>query len=97
MSDTKDLGLILDSKIPIVVIESADERQVLALLLQFAIQRGLPYFEWSATRGLRRSELAGDPAPNVKYADTFRALADEARRAGRGLWGNRGSGSAERR
>ena len=27
--------------------------------------------------------------PNVKYADRFRALADDARRAGRGLWSER--------
>ena len=52
MSDTRDLGLILDARIPIVVIESPDERRVLALLLQFAMQRGLPFSEWSATRGL---------------------------------------------
>ena len=26
--------------------------------------------------------------PNVKYAERFRALADEARQAGRGLWAN---------
>ena len=51
MSDTRDLGLILDARIPIVVIESPDERRVLALLLQFAMQRGLPFSEWSVTRG----------------------------------------------
>ena len=27
--------------------------------------------------------------PDVKYADRFRALAEEARRAGRGLWSER--------
>ncbi len=35
--------------------------------------------------------------PNVKYAEAFRALADEARRAGRGLWaqGHTGGSSSE--
>ncbi len=52
MADTKDLSVILDAKIPIVVVESPDERRVLALLLRFATQRRLAYFEWSATKGL---------------------------------------------
>ena len=74
MSDTRDLGLILDARIPIVVIESPDERRVLALLLQFAMQRGLPFSEWSATRGLRRGELVGDGANDVALCDPNKAL-----------------------
>jgi len=74
VSDTRDLGLILDARIPIVVIESPDERRVLALLLQFAMQRGLPFNEWSATRGLRRGELVSDGGNGIKYADPNEAL-----------------------
>ncbi|MET0660505.1 MAG: AAA family ATPase [Steroidobacteraceae bacterium] len=74
MSDTRDLGLILDARIPIVVIESPDERRVLALLLQFAMQRGLPFSEWSATRGLRRGELVGDDSSDVALCDPNKAL-----------------------
>ena len=73
MSDTRDLGLILDAGIPIVVIESPDERRVLALLLQFAMQRALPFSEWTATRGLRRSELIGEDA-GIKHAAPDEAL-----------------------
>ena len=74
MSDTRDLGLILDARIPIVVIESPDERRVLALLLQFAMQRGLPFSEWSATRGLRRGELVSDGSNDVALCDPNKAL-----------------------
>ncbi len=74
MSDTKDLGLILDARIPIVVIESPDERRVLALLLQFAMQRGLPFNEWSVTRGLRRSELVSDEPKKVAFPELETAL-----------------------
>jgi SpoVK/Ycf46/Vps4 family AAA+-type ATPase len=74
VSDTRDLGLILDARIPIVVIESPDERRVLALLLQFAMQRGLPFSEWSATRGLRRGELVGDGGNDVALCDPNKAL-----------------------
>ena len=56
MADTKDLSMILDARIPIVVVESHDERRVLALLLRFAMQRSLSFYEWRVTRGL---ELGG--------------------------------------
>jgi hypothetical protein len=36
MGDTHDLSLILDARVPIIVIESPDEKQVLELLLRFA-------------------------------------------------------------
>jgi SpoVK/Ycf46/Vps4 family AAA+-type ATPase len=58
MGDTRDLGLILDAGVPLVAVESPDERRVLSLLLQFAMKRALGYFEWSATRGLRRGGIA---------------------------------------
>jgi SpoVK/Ycf46/Vps4 family AAA+-type ATPase len=48
--------MILDARIPIIVIESPDERRVLALLLRFAMQRQLTFYEWRVTRGL---ELGG--------------------------------------
>lgn len=56
MSDTKDLSMILNASIPLIVIESPDERRVLALLLQLAIQRGLAFYDWRVTKGL---QLAG--------------------------------------
>jgi SpoVK/Ycf46/Vps4 family AAA+-type ATPase len=57
MGDTRDLSLILDSRIPLIAIESPDERRVLSLLLQFAMSRGLTLHEWSSTRGLRRGGI----------------------------------------
>ena len=52
MADTKDLGMILDANIPLIAVESPDERRVLALLLQLALKRGLTFEQWTATRGL---------------------------------------------
>lgn len=86
MSDTRDLGLILDAAIPIVVIESPDERRVLALLLQFAMSRGLPFSEWSATRGLRRGELVSDRANDGALCDPDKALIHIASTPGPGLY-----------
>ena len=62
MADTKDLATILNARIPIVAIESADERRVLALLLRLAMERQLSFYQWRVTRGL---ELGGfGPAPD---------------------------------
>jgi SpoVK/Ycf46/Vps4 family AAA+-type ATPase len=64
MGDTRDLGLLLDAGVPLIAVESPDERRVLGLLLQFAMKRGLGYFEWSSTRGLRRGGIGGIAASN---------------------------------
>jgi SpoVK/Ycf46/Vps4 family AAA+-type ATPase len=58
MGDTRDLGLILNAGVPLIAIESPDEKRVLSLLLQLAMKRGLGFYEWSATRGLRRGGIA---------------------------------------
>ena len=60
MADTKDLSLILDAKIPIVVVESHDERRVLAMLLRFAMKRQLSFYEWRVTRGLELGGFGAD-------------------------------------
>ena len=54
MGDTKDLAMMLDAKIPIVVIESPDETRVLEFLARFAHERRVGYYEWTVTRGLKR-------------------------------------------
>ena len=55
MADTKDLHVLLDAQVPIIGVESPDEQRVLALLLQFAMQRSLSFYEWTVTQGLRLS------------------------------------------
>jgi SpoVK/Ycf46/Vps4 family AAA+-type ATPase len=53
-NDIHDLGLVLDSKVRLIVIESWDERRVLETLAGLAIKRGLGYQTWTATDGLRQ-------------------------------------------
>jgi SpoVK/Ycf46/Vps4 family AAA+-type ATPase len=54
MQDLHDLALILDAGVPLVVIETHEERRALELVTQFAITRDWTVFTWSATAGLRR-------------------------------------------
>ena len=53
MADTKDLNVLLDAQVPIIAIESPDEVRVMAMLLRFAMQRSLSFYEWTITKGLR--------------------------------------------
>ena len=62
MQDVKDLALIIDSKVPIIVLETHDETAALQLLTRVAMQRKLGYFGWSITEGLSRLGFGGDCA-----------------------------------
>ena len=61
MADSHDLELILKSHIPIVVIETREERRAVRLIqsLQFSI--GLPMYRWTVTEGLQRIDLDFEP------------------------------------
>ncbi|HEY3700082.1 MAG TPA: AAA family ATPase [Spongiibacteraceae bacterium] len=77
MQDVKDLALIIDSKVPLIVLETHDEPAALQLLTRVAMQRKLGYFCWSITEGLNRlgfgadfNDAANSPAP----ADALRQI-----------------------
>lgn len=62
MQDAHDLGLILDSQVPLVAIQSYEEKRVLDLLMQVTNKRSLPMQVWSMTEGLRSMGFAmGEP------------------------------------
>jgi len=86
MGDTQDLGLILDSGIPIVAIESPDERRVLSLLLSLAMKRGLQFSEWTLTRGLRAGGLDTTTTNNTELAEPEAMLAHIANQSGAGIY-----------
>jgi SpoVK/Ycf46/Vps4 family AAA+-type ATPase len=56
MNDVRDLTLILQSRFPLVVIETPEEPRVLSLLENVCALEGLPLFVWSVADGLRRHE-----------------------------------------
>jgi len=55
MQDIKDLALIIESHVPIIVLETHDETRALQLLTRVAMQHQLGYFSWSITEGLNRA------------------------------------------
>ena len=54
MRDIPDLEILLASAIPIVVIETHDERRIIDLFRQALVVTPKPFFHWTVTDGLRR-------------------------------------------
>ncbi len=69
MNDLNDLGLLLDSKVPILVIESYEEPRVLEMITRLAVHRASPLFTWSATEGLNRLGFGGDAGDSDESRD----------------------------
>jgi len=64
MNDRHDLKLVLDSGVPVIVIETADEDRALEMLNGVAgggASRGRPLYRWSITDGLKRLDVALEP------------------------------------
>lgn len=59
-NDIHDLGLVLDSKAKLILIESWDEARVLETLTGLAVKRGLGLQMWSVTEGLQRLGFGGE-------------------------------------
>src|SRR5690606_30082488 len=54
MPDVHDLGLIIDSHVPLIAIQSQEEPRALDTLTRLAIKRQLPLYAWTVTEGLKR-------------------------------------------
>ena len=52
IKDVNDLCLMIDSHVPIIVLETYDELQALELLTRVAIKKSLALKSWSVTKGL---------------------------------------------
>ena len=65
MDKQRDLELILQSRMPIVVIETRDESRVLRLMKGITISRAsdnyVPLFRWTITDGLQRLDIDLEP------------------------------------
>ena len=54
-----ELRLLVNSRHPVITVETAEEDRVKALLLDVAEELGVPLYEWSVTTGLAKAR----PAP----------------------------------
>lgn len=60
MQDLHDFEIILDSRVPLVVIETHEEPRALQLIVRAGLQRKLPVFAWSCIEGIRRVDFEND-------------------------------------
>jgi ATP-dependent 26S proteasome regulatory subunit len=67
MHDQQDLGLILESRVPMVLVETRDETRFLDFLIRIVTSRAArayrPLFRWSVTDGLQRLDIDMEPQP----------------------------------
>lgn len=57
MQNLKDLELLLNSSVPIVVIKTREENRVMGLLDHFVRTMTKPVFRWTVTEGLKRIDV----------------------------------------
>lgn len=74
MQDVTDLTLIIDSNVPIIVLETQDERRALELLTQVAMKKRLGFSCWSITEGLNRIGFGSDPGVSAEPECPTRVL-----------------------
>lgn len=67
-NDIRDLQLVLDGRVRLIVIESWDELRVLETLTSVAVHRGCNLMVWSISEGMHRMDFRG---PVVEGTDTL--------------------------
>lgn len=65
MSDKHDLELLIKGHIPIISVETFEERRALDLMVKVATKEYLPIFRWSVTEGLQRLDINLDAQKHV--------------------------------
>ncbi len=65
-SELHDLEVLIRSHVPIIVIETHEERRVIQLLLMLAIKRTTPLFRWTVTEGMERLDVDRDPQRHTR-------------------------------
>ena len=63
MQDVDELKLLLDSRIPLVVIETFEEKKALDVLMRVADSHGRDLYRWSVTDGLTRINFGPQLVP----------------------------------
>jgi len=71
-SSVNDLEILVRSRVPVILIETADEPRALEVFRRLAVRLGQPVMRWSITTGLQRLDL--DLQPQTHARDPAQAL-----------------------
>ncbi|GMQ84069.1 MAG: AAA family ATPase [Gammaproteobacteria bacterium] len=61
-----DLEVLLRSRVPLILVETSDERRALEVFKRLALRTGQPVMRWSVTTGLQRIDLDLQPQAHAK-------------------------------
>ncbi|HSC74661.1 MAG TPA: AAA family ATPase [Pseudomonadales bacterium] len=86
MQDAHDLGLIIDSRVPLILIQSHEETRVLDVLMQVSNIRTLPMQVWTMTDGLRPMGFSMAEPDGDQLLELEAALLSIKRMRGKGLF-----------
>ena len=81
MLELRDLELLIRSSVPIIVVETHEERRILDALAKAAVG-GLykPLFRWTVTEGLKRLDIdLASQIETVKPVELFVEIKESAR------------------
>ncbi|MDQ7050135.1 MAG: AAA family ATPase [Enterobacterales bacterium] len=73
-TELNDLRLLVQSKSPIITIETHEEKRALELITQLAIHFNKPVFDWDRVDGLQRSDVTLDLAEIEGSKEPLQAL-----------------------
>lgn len=65
-NSVNDLEVLVRSRVPIILLETRDERRALEIFKRLAIHIGQPVMRWSATTGLQRIDLDLQPQAHAR-------------------------------
>ncbi len=68
-SSIHDLEVLLRSRVPLILVETSDERRALDTFRRLALRTGLPVMRWSVTTGLQRIDLDLQPQTHAREPD----------------------------
>ncbi|CBL45207.1 AAA ATPase [gamma proteobacterium HdN1] len=76
MQDLRDLEIMLDSRIPLIVIETHEEIRALQLVARVGLRRARPVYAWSCTEGIRRvdADLGGNEREQQEPEELLRFI-----------------------
>ncbi len=74
MQDIHDLGVILDCRIPIIVLESHEEQKALDLFMRVGRKGNKPVFKWTLTDGLHKVSFGLQLVKDTKHTEPEEVL-----------------------
>jgi SpoVK/Ycf46/Vps4 family AAA+-type ATPase len=74
MQDIHDLSVILDCRIPIIVLESHEEPKAIDLFMRVARKRNKPVFQWTLTDGLQKVSFGLQLVKDTQHSEPEEVL-----------------------